>query len=108
MEYKVEGERQFVMECPAYQEVRANCQELFDGCEGDIRKLICHPKHCILAELVHKVRVIRDKDTEWLFDLQLDRFESSDDESCCDVFSSDYVEYDLVELDLKFGFLETP
>ena len=32
----------------------------------------------------------RDKDTEWLFDLQLDRFEStSDDESCGDVFSSD-------------------
>ena len=55
----------------------------------------------ILAKLVHKMRVFRDEDTEWLFDLQLDRFESSDDKSCADVFSSDIDKYELVEVDLS-------
>ena len=61
--------------------------ELFDYCEGDLRKLMCYPKQHMLAKLVHKMRVFRDEDTEWVFDLQLDRFESSEDESCGDVSS---------------------
>ena len=36
-----------------------------------------------------------------LFDLQLDRFESSDEESCGDVFSSENEEFELIEVDLK-------
>ena len=39
---------------------------------------MCHPKRHMLANLVHKMRVFRDEDTEWVFDLQLDRFESSE------------------------------
>ena len=39
------------------------------------------------------VIVFRDEDTEWLFELQLVKFESSDDESCGDVFSSDNEEF---------------
>ena len=42
----------------------------------------------MLAKLVHKMRVFRD--AEWVFDLQLDRFESSEDESCGDVSSDEY------------------
>jgi hypothetical protein len=42
-----------------------------------------------LAKLVHRLRVFRDEDTEWLFDLQLDRFESDDDEILGDLFSED-------------------
>ena len=38
---------------------------------------MCHPKQHILAKLVHKMRVFKDEDTELLFDLQLDRFASS-------------------------------
>jgi hypothetical protein len=34
-------------------------------------------------------RVFRDEDTEWLFDLQLDRFESDDDEILGDLFFED-------------------
>jgi hypothetical protein len=33
--------------------------------------------------------VFRDEDTEWLFDLQLDRFESDDDKIFGDMFSED-------------------
>jgi len=102
----VEDERHFMMECQAYQEIRANFQELFDDCEGDMRKLMCHSKQHILAKLVHKMRVFRDEHTEWLFDLQLDIFESSDEESCGDVFSSDNEEFELIEVDLSF--VETP
>jgi hypothetical protein len=39
-----------------------------------------YPKQHTLAKLVHRLRVFQDEDTEWLFDLQLDRFESDDDE----------------------------
>ena len=42
MEYKVEDVRHFMMQCPAYQEIHANSQELFDNCEGGMRKLMCH------------------------------------------------------------------
>ena len=102
----MEDEKHFMLECPAYQEVRYEFRELFDSCEGDLRKLMCHPKQHILAKLVHKMRVFRDEDTEWVFDLQLDRFESSEDEDCGDVFSD---EFELVEVDLsQYGFLETP
>ena len=69
---------------------------------------MCHPKQHMLAKLVHKMRVFRDEDTEWVFDLQLDRFESSEDESCGDVSSDEY-ENELVEVDdiSQFGFLES-
>ena len=55
------------------------------------------------------MRVFRDEDTEWVFDLQLDRFESSEDESCGDVFS-DESDNELVEVDdiSQFGLLEAP
>ena len=70
-----------------------------------MRKLMCHSKQHILARLVHQMRVFRDEDTEWLFDLQLDRFESSDEESCGDDVSDDGNE--LIEVDIsQFGFLE--
>ena len=109
MAYTVEDEKHFMLECPAYQEIRSEFGELFDYCEGDLRKLMCHPKQHMLAKLVHKMRVFRDEDTEWVFDLQLDRFESSEDESCGDVSSDEY-ENELVELDdiSQFGFLELP
>ena len=41
--------------------------ELFDYCEGDLRKLMCHPKQHFLAKLVHKMSVFRDEDTEWVY-----------------------------------------
>ena len=98
MAYAVEEERHFMMECPAYQEVRAIFQELYDECLGEMRKLMCHPKQHILAKMVHKMRVFRDEDTEWLFDVQLDRFESSDYENCGDINSSDNEEFESIEL----------
>ena len=121
MAYIVEDEKHFMLECPAYQEIRSESGELFDYCEGDLRKLMCHrnrnrnrklmchPKQHILAKLVHKMRVFRDEDSEWVFDLQLDRFESSEDESCGDVFSDEF-ENELVEVDdiSQLGFLEAP
>ena len=109
MAYTVEDEKHFMLECPAYQEIRSEFGELFDYCEGDLRKLMCHPKQHMLAKLVHKMRVFRDEDTEWVFDLQLDRFESSEDESCGNVSSDEY-ENELVEVDdiSQFGFLEAP
>ena len=59
-----------------------------------------------MAKLVHKMCVFIDEDIEWVFDLQLDRFESSEDESCGDVFSDDsdneLVEVDDVSLSLVF------
>ena len=59
-----------------------------------MRKLICHPKQHVLAKLVHKVRSVfrSDEDSEWLFDLQLDKSESTDmmmESSCGDAFSSE-------------------
>jgi hypothetical protein len=39
---------------------------------GDMRKLLCHRRQHILAKLVHKMRVFRDEDGEYLFDTQLD------------------------------------
>jgi hypothetical protein len=67
------------MECPAYQAIRADFQELYDDCRGDMRKLMCHPmQHIILAKLVHKMRVFRDEDGEYLFDTQLDLFNSDE------------------------------
>jgi hypothetical protein len=56
-----------------------------------MRKLMCYSKQHILAKLVHRLRVFQDIDTEWLLDLQLDRFESDDDddESLGDLFSED-------------------
>ena len=109
MAYTVEDEKHFMLECPAYHEIRSEFGELFDYCEGDLRKLMCHPKQHMLAKLVHKMRVFRDEDTEWVFDLQLDRFESSEDESCGNVSSDEY-ENELVEVDdiSQFGFLEAP
>jgi len=70
-----------MLECPASQKICATFQELFDHCEGDMRKLMCHPKQHIWAKLLHKMCVFRDEHTEWLFELQLDRFKSSDKES---------------------------
>ena len=55
MAYAVEM-RYFMMECPAYQEIRANFQEVFDDFEGAMRKLMCRPKQHILAKLVQKMR----------------------------------------------------
>ena len=71
--------------------------------------LMCHPKQHMLAKLVHIMRVFRDEDTEWVSDLLLDRFESSENESCGDVSSDEY-ENELVEVDdiSQFGFLEAP
>ena len=70
--------------------IRSEFGKLFDYSEGDLRKLMCHPKQHMLAKLVHKMHVFGDEDTEWVFDLQLDRFESSEDESCGDVSSDEY------------------
>jgi hypothetical protein len=52
---------------------------LYDDCRGDMRKLMCHPRQHILAKLVHKMRVFRDEDGEYLFDTQLDLFDSDED-----------------------------
>jgi hypothetical protein len=66
--------------------------------------------------------VFRDEDTEWLFDLQLDRFESDNDEIVGDLFTEDdsdeLIEVHVSQLDrlcdiagldvCQFGFLETP
>jgi hypothetical protein len=80
---------------------------------------MCYPKQHTLAKLVHRLRVFRDEDTEWLFDLQLDRFESDDDEILGDLFSEDdadeLIEVHVSQLDrlagldvCQFAFLETP
>ena len=68
---------------------------------------MCHPKQHMLVKLVHKMRVFRDEDTEWVFGLQLDRFESSEDESCGDVSSDEY-ENELVEVDDIRQFFGSP
>jgi hypothetical protein len=44
---------------------RADFQELYDDSRGDMRKLMCHPRQHILAEL----GVFRDEDGEYLFDI---------------------------------------
>ena len=72
----VEDEQHFMMECPAYQDIRDNFGELYDDCQGDMRKLMCHPKQHLLAKLVHQLRCFRDEDRLFLFDVQLDRFDS--------------------------------
>jgi len=106
MACKVQDGKQFVMERPACQEIRITFQELFDDCEGDMRKLMRDPKQHILAKLVHEMRVFRDEDTQWLFDVQLDRFESNDGGSCGDVSSSDNDGNELAEVGLsQFGGL---
>ena len=43
-EYKVEDERDSMMQCPAYQEIRAIFRMYFDDWEGDMRKLMGHSK----------------------------------------------------------------
>ena len=37
---------------------------------------MCHPKQHLLAKLVHQLRCFRDEDRLFLFDVQLDRFDS--------------------------------
>jgi hypothetical protein len=49
MAFEVEDEKHFLMACPAYQAIRAECQELYDDCGDDMRKLMCHPRQHILA-----------------------------------------------------------
>ena len=73
MAYEVEDdELNYMMDCPDDDEgIRANIQNLFDCCEGDVRKLMCHLKRCVLANLVHKMRSFRDENTKWLFDFSL-------------------------------------
>jgi hypothetical protein len=39
MAFEAEDEKHFLMECPAYQAIRADFQELCDDCGGDMRKL---------------------------------------------------------------------
>ena len=51
MAHEVEDEKLYMLECPACREIRS---ELFDYCEGDLGKLMCHPKQHILANLVQK------------------------------------------------------
>ena len=66
---------------------------------------MCHPsKAAHFGRDCTQDACFQHEDTEWLFDLQLDRFESNDDESCGDVFSSDNAEFELIEIDLsEFG-----
>ena len=56
---------------------------------------------------VPQMCVFRYEDTEWLSDVQLDIFESSDDESRGEVFSSDNEEFEFIEVDLsEYGFVK--
>ena len=52
--------------------------------------------------------VFSNQNIEWLFDLQLDVLESSDDESCGDVFNSDNCESELMKWILVSSFLPKP
>jgi hypothetical protein len=52
----VEDEKHFMMECSAYQDIRGNSQELYNDSQGDMRKLICHPKQHLLAKLEEEQR----------------------------------------------------
>jgi hypothetical protein len=61
MAYATEDEKHFLMECPAYQAIRAD-QEFYDDCRGDMRTLMCHPRRHMLAKLVHKMWVFKDED----------------------------------------------
>jgi hypothetical protein len=38
MAYAIEDEKHFQMECPAYQAIRADFQEFYDDCRGDMGK----------------------------------------------------------------------
>jgi hypothetical protein len=111
MAYAIEDEKHFLMECPAYQAIRADFKELYGDCRGDMRKLMCHPRQHILAKLVHKMRVFRDEDGEYLFDTQLDLFDSDEDVGG-DIFEDgDDDGNELVGIDLElrqFGFVVTP
>jgi hypothetical protein len=72
----VEDEKHFMMECPAYQDIRDNFQDLYNDSQGDMRKLMCHPKQHLLAKLVHQLRTFRDEDRLLHFDVHLDSFDS--------------------------------
>jgi len=107
----VEDEKHFLMECPAYQAIQDEFKELYDDCGGDIRKLMCHPRQYILAKLVHKMRVFRDEDEEWLFDTHLDMLDSDEDIGSGLFEEGDNDEFELVEVDVELrqlGFVETP
>jgi hypothetical protein len=111
MAFEVEDEKHFLMACPAYQAIRAECQELYDDCGDDMRKLMCHPRQHILAKLVHKMRVFRDEDEEYLFDTQLDMFVSDEDTNGGLFEDGDNDENELVEIDVELrqlGFVATP
>jgi hypothetical protein len=75
--------------------------------QDDMRKLMCYPKQHTLAKLVHRLRVFPDEVTEWLFDLQLDRFESDDEEIFGYLFSEEeLVEVNVSQLDRLAGLDE--
>jgi trans-2-enoyl-CoA reductase len=65
-----------MMECPAYQDIRDNFQELYNDCQGDMRKLMCQLKQHLLAKLVHQFRTFRDEYRLLQFDVDLDSFDS--------------------------------
>jgi hypothetical protein len=54
-----------------------------------MKRLMCHqPLIVILAKVVHKMRVFRDEDGEYIFDAQLDLFDSDEDVGS-DLFEDD-------------------
>ena len=50
MAYTVEDEKHFMLECPAYQEIRSEFGELFDYSEGDLREAYVSSKAAYVGE----------------------------------------------------------
>ena len=81
VEGAVEDERHVLLECPAYASVRARFSDLYDGSDGDMAQVMCHPNQRRVALLVHCLKSWRETDGIGVFleDNHLDGFESDVD-----------------------------
>lgn len=80
--FRVEDEKHFVFECPAYNHIRGmeRFKGLYDECQGDMATLMCHPAQSRVASLVHALKVCRNDELQLLhYDVHLDSFDSDSD-----------------------------
>ena len=85
-ERQVEDERHALLECPRYDDIRARFNDVYNGREGDMLALMCHPSQHRVAQLVYMIMKCRgdghqDMGMVRLFanDSHLDPFDSDDD-----------------------------
>ena len=91
--FKVEDEKHFLFECPAYQHIRNmdRFRGLFEECQDDMAAFMCHPVQSRVAALIHALRECRDVELLLVnYDTHLDRL-SSDPESDIGDFNTDCI-----------------